>query len=69
MAGPQMVREASFGASLATVQELTLSNKGIADIGDLEKAENLQSLNVALNNLRSLAGLSLKQLRTLNAMR
>lgn len=64
-----MVREASFGASLATVQELTLSNKGIADIGDLEKAENLQSLNVALNNLRSLAGLSLKQLRTLNAMR
>lgn len=38
----QNVKEASFGATIASVQELSLASKGVTDIGELKGASALK---------------------------
>jgi len=61
------IKKACFTNDLNEVQELTLTNKGLTDVGSVGEVLNLQSLNLAFNSLSSLTGLSvLQHLQTLN---
>lgn len=61
------IRDATFGTPPCDVQELTLTSRGIVDVGSITQAPNLRVLNIAFNSLTSLAGLStLTCLQSLN---
>ncbi|KAL6756687.1 hypothetical protein V8C86DRAFT_2642987 [Haematococcus lacustris] len=59
--------KASFTSTLDDVQELTLDNQGIADLGCISELPHLTSLTLAFNNLSSSSALSsLSALQHLN---
>eukprot|EP00798_Chlamydomonas_sp_ICE-L_P023718 gene23718-9269_t len=61
------IKTASFTSNVKEVDELTLTNKGLVDLGDVGEASNLRALSLAFNSLTSISALvSLKNLQTLN---
>lgn len=61
------IRNSTFTSALTEVEELTLTNKGILDLGSITEAPNLRIVNLSFNKLVDIRGLaSLQHLCSLN---
>ncbi|GAX82492.1 hypothetical protein CEUSTIGMA_g9919.t1 [Chlamydomonas eustigma] len=61
------IKKSAFAQHLEEVDELTLTNRGLIDLGSIKEANNLQVVNLSFNKLQSVQGLAgLSHLSTLN---
>ena len=62
------IRKNAFTNDLDAVEELTLTNRGLIDLGAIHEVAGLTSVNLSFNKLTGLTGLaSLSLLSSLNA--